>query len=166
MDNCGSALDESLVALIDKPVTGVSAGMALILWALSGWMIYLFNGFQHLNRVTDQVDCIVIFAIFLCKSLYWRFGSDSQFRHDLLGESPKEASAAKKLDDLYSGFVHIFLDTLVIIRFFSWIEHLNASSESMNVKFCCACIGVTALELLFTLQNTSHLLFEALSSVF
>lgn len=166
MDNRGSALDDSLVVLIDKLVTGVSACMALTLWALSGWMIYLFNGFQHLNRVTDQIDCIVIFAIFLCKSLYWRFGSNSQFRHDLLSESPKEASSAKKLDDLYSGFVHIFLDALVIIRFFAWIEHLNASSESMNVKFCYACIGVTALELLFTLQNTSHLLFEALSSVF
>lgn len=166
MDNRGSTLDESLVVLIDKLVTGVSAVMALTLWALSGWMIYLFNGFQHLNRVTDQVDCIVIFAIFLCKSLYWRFGSDSRFRHDLLSESPKEASAAKKLDDLYSGFVHIFLDTLVIIRFFAWIEHLNASSESMDVNFCYACIGVTALELLFTLQNTSHLLFESLSSVF
>ncbi|KAL6814520.1 hypothetical protein J3E69DRAFT_359243 [Trichoderma sp. SZMC 28015] len=165
MDNRESALDKSQDILADKLFIGASAGMALAFSTLSCWMIYLASGFHHLNRVTDQADCIVIIIIFLSKAIHWGLALKTQFRHDFLSKPPKAAAAAKKVDDLSSGVFHICLNTLLIIRFSAWVEHLNAGDKSMNVNFCYACIGVTALGILVTFIGIRHLLLEVLSSM-
>ncbi|PKK44409.1 hypothetical protein CI102_10572 [Trichoderma harzianum] len=52
-----------------------------------------------------------------------------------------------KLPVLYAAF----LDTLLIIRFFAWIEQLKLNDQSMNIIFCYGCIVFMIVELPFRL---------------
>ncbi|KAL6821335.1 hypothetical protein V8C40DRAFT_267687 [Trichoderma camerunense] len=135
-------MDDKPSSAKDNVVFVAGIYYALVCSALSGWMIYLVSGFRHLNRVTDQVDCIII--IIMCLYKFMEGGAlalDSKYR----------SSVIRKLDlgngESFSPFSPVFLNTLLIIRFFAWIEQLKTRDESTNVKFCIACIVFTTIDL-------------------
>ncbi|KAL6693776.1 hypothetical protein J3F84DRAFT_350500 [Trichoderma pleuroticola] len=145
-------MDIDAIAL-DKFLVRVSACLALALSALTGWMIYLVNGFHHANRVTGPVDCIFIMAVSLCKAITQVLLYISRYRRGLLKQPLDETADKDKLEHLYAASVIVFLNTLLIVRLFAWIEHFRARGESMKANSCFVSIAITAFELLFTLYD-------------
>ncbi|KAL7782044.1 hypothetical protein V8C43DRAFT_319278 [Trichoderma afarasin] len=127
---------------ISRLFIGIGLYNALIFSALSGWMIYLVSGFRHLDRVTNQIECILIIVLFLCKVIKGLRFFDPRYVSSFIKKIQKG-----DLPVLYA----LFLDTLLIIRFFAWIEQLKVNDESMAVIFCYGCIVFMIVELPFRL---------------
>lgn len=119
---------------------GIGIYNVLVFSALGGWLIYLVSGFRHLNLITDQMECIFITVVFLCKAIKGVLMFDPRYVSSFIKKILKG-----KLPVLYA----VFLDTLLIIRFFAWIEQLKVRDESVNVIFCYGCILVMIVELPF-----------------
>lgn len=129
-------------SVIRGPFIGLGIYNVVVFSALSGWMIYLVSGFRHLDRVTNQIECILIIVLFLCKVIKGLLFFDPRYVSSFIKKILKG-----KLPVLYA----VFLDTLLIIRFFAWIEQLKVNDESMNVFFCYGCIVAMIVELPFRL---------------
>lgn len=147
-------MDGEPSSALDKVIFGLSIYWTLAYSALSGWMIYFVHGFRRLDRVTDQVDSIFITFIFLHKCIEGcALMLDSQQRSSFIRNGDERHAAS---------FQPVLLHTLLIIRFFAWIEQLKTDDESTNVKFCFACIAVTTFDLLPILPG---FLYDLVSSI-
>ncbi|EHK19564.1 uncharacterized protein TRIVIDRAFT_67969 [Trichoderma virens Gv29-8] len=106
------------------------------------WLWHRFHAFNLLHQYVDERYGKAAFAFSIVFTI--SYGNYVLFLISRLSNAAKDARSWRRIRQGFS-LIELVTSTVFLVRYFLWLEQFQANGEAKNVRYCIACISVTAV---------------------